>query len=468
MRRKRNKPNKNVIFALCKKKSMISSNAIQYTLSHLLKVAFPMPEPPGFVFEVAENSVTVTLAEHLKLRMAQFSNEETALFCNGNAQWLLHHIRSADELADIPVFQPVACTLSRPVLNENGELEIPYDFTTPSFFLLSRAEEHNGQPRDSHDRFRYEESLAHHYGFIHLPLVDEYALLLRKWVMEILKANWTITPRKHQLIPTHDIDLLYRFQFPWQAFKSIVGRDLLLEHNWRSTVHSVHEYRQWRIDSRKDPYITAILELIRQAEERNLPSVFFFKAQHNGEPDSTYDIDDPRVRYCIEQIQKAGMTVGLHGSYESYNNPKLFAQEKERLERITGSPITHCRQHYLRYGAQTQHVWQASGITDDFTLCYAEQPGFRCGTCHPYPLYDTEKDCITHIIEHPLIVMDGSLFDYLHLDIQKSNNLIDNILQQCQAVEGDFVILWHNHLLSRSYRKLYKNIYLPLINNYKP
>ena len=91
---------------------MISSNAIQYTLSHLLKVAFPMPEPPGFVFEVAENSVTVTLAEHLKLRMAQFSNEETALFCNGNAQRLLHHIRSADELADIPVFQPVACTLS--------------------------------------------------------------------------------------------------------------------------------------------------------------------------------------------------------------------------------------------------------------------------------------------------------------------------------------------------------------------
>ena len=189
MRRKRNKPNKNVIFALCKKKSMISSNAIQYTLSHLLKVAFPMPEPPGFVFEVAENSVTVTLAEHLKLRMAQFSNEETALFCNGNAQRLLHHIRSADELADIPVFQPVACTLSRPVLNENGELEIPYDFTTPSFFLLSRAEEHNGQPRDSHDRFRYEESLAHHYGFIHLPLVDEYALLLRKWLMEILKTN---------------------------------------------------------------------------------------------------------------------------------------------------------------------------------------------------------------------------------------------------------------------------------------
>ena len=400
--------------------------------------------------------------------MAQFSNEETALFCNGNAQRLLHHIRSADELADIPVFQPTTSTFSRPVLNEKGELEIPYDFTTPSFFLLSRAEEHNGQPRDTHDRFRYEKGLAHHYGFIHLPLADEYAILLRKWVLEQLKPDWTISKRTSRLIPTHDIDLLYRFQSPWQAFKSIVGRDLLLEHNWKATQNSFREYKQWRTDSRKDPYITAIGELIRQSEERNLPSVFFFKAQHNGEPDSTYDINDPRVRYCIEQIQKAGMTVGLHGSYESYNNPELFAQEKERLEHVTGSPIKHCRQHYLRFGAQTQHVWQTNGITDDYTLCYAEQPGFRCGTCHPYPLFDTENDCATHIIEHPLIVMDGSLFDYLHLNISDSNALIERLHQRCTAVEGDFVLLWHNHLLSRSYRELFENIYLPLIKQYKP
>lgn len=447
---------------------MISSNAIQYTLSHLLKVAFPMPEPIGFTFSVKEHGVEVYLAEQYVVEIARFSDEDLAMFRSGKGDALLHNLKSADGQTDIPVFVPTCQYDCLDITLEDNRLKIPFDLITPAFLLLSREEEKSLGNRDTHDRFRYEKGLAHHYGFIHLPLADEYAILLRKWVLEQLKPDWTISKRTSRLIPTHDIDLLYRFQSPWQAFKSIVGRDLLLEHNWKATQNSFREYKQWRTDSRKDPYITAIGELIRQSEERNLPSVFFFKAQHNGEPDSTYDINDPRVRYCIEQIQKAGMTVGLHGSYESYNNPELFAQEKERLEHVTGSPIKHCRQHYLRFGAQTQHVWQTNGITDDYTLCYAEQPGFRCGTCHPYPLFDTENDCATHIIEHPLIVMDGSLFDYLHLNISDSNALIERLHQRCTAVEGDFVLLWHNHLLSRSYRELFENIYLPLIKQYKP
>ena len=442
---------------------MLSDNALHYTLSHLLKVAFPTPEPVRFTFSVKEHGVEVCLAEQYVVEIARFSDEYLALFRSGKGDALLRNLKSADGQTDIPVFAPTCQHDRLDITLEDNRLRIPFDLITPAFLLLSREEEQGYDNRDVHDRFRYEGSMAHQYGVIHLPLVDEYAMLLRKWVLEQLKPDWTISQRTSRLIPTHDIDLLYRFQSSWQAFKSIVGRDLLLEHNWRAMRQSLREYRQWRTDSRKDPYITAISELIRQEEERNLPSVFFFKAQHNGETDSTYDINDPRVRYCIEQIQKAGMTVGLHGSYESYNNPELFAQEKERLERITGSPITHCRQHYLRFGAQTQHVWQTSGISDDYTLGFAEQPGFRCSTCHPFPLYDTENDRPTNITEHPLIVMDGSLFDYLHLNISGSNALIEKLLRRCHAVEGDFIILWHNHLLSRLYRNLFENIYLPLI-----
>lgn len=440
---------------------MLTDNAIHYTLSHLLKVAMPSREAIPFSVARDEHSVTVCIREHMTVSFALLSDQEVAKLLQGNAT--LTHLPCADGKAGVPVFQPSSCKLAQLIVNGNGELEIPFDLITPSFLLLSRKEE-EGYPRDTHGRFRYQDSLAKHYDFIHLPLVDEYAMLLRKWIMEFLKPELDIIPRQHQFIPTHDIDLLYRFQSPWQAFKSIAGRDLILEHSWKTTVQSVREYRQWRSDSRQDPYITAILELIRQSEAQHLSSVFFFKAQHSGEPDSTYDIQDPNVRYCIERIQEASMKVGLHGSYRSYDNSELFAVEKARLEKIAGALITNSRQHYLRFGPNTLDVWQKAGITDDYTLCYAEQPGFRCGTCHPYPLYDLTHDCATDIIEHPLIVMDGSLLDYLHANIDESNDIINRLRARCEAVEGDFILLWHNHLLSRNYLTAYHQIYLHQLN----
>ena len=441
---------------------MLTDNALHYTLSHLLKVALPSHEAARLLFTRNGQGVSVTINEQVRIILTLLSEQETVTLLQGNATPT--HLPSADGKVDIPLFQSAANELAQPTVNDNGDLEIPYDLITPSFLLLSRKEE-EGHTRDAHGRFCYQNSLSKHYDFIHIPLIDEYTMLLRKWIIELLLPGFDIIPRQHQFIPTHDIDLLNRFHSPWQAFKSIVGRDLLLEHSWKATVESIREYRQWRSDSRQDPYITAILELARQSEAQHLSSVFFFKAQHSGEPDSTYDIQDPNVRYCIERIQEAGMKVGLHGSYRSYNNPELFAVEKTRLEKIANAPITHNRQHYLRFGSDTLPAWQACGITDDYTLCYAEQPGFRCGTCHPYPLYDLANDCATHITEHPLIVMDGSLIDYLHAGIDESNDIINRLRARCEAVEGDFIILWHNHLLSRSYRTFYEKTYLPLIQN---
>ena len=319
---------------------MLTDNALHYTLSHLLKVALPPHEAIPFSVARNEHSVTVCIREQLTVSFTLLSDQEAAQLLQGNATPT--HLPSADGKVDIPVFQSSSSELTQPVVNDNGELEIPYDLLTPSFLLLSRKEE-EGHPRDTHGRFRFQDSLAKRYDFIHIPLVDEYAMLLRQWIIELLEPELDIIPRQHQFIPTHDIDLLYRFQSPWQAFKSIAGRDLLLEHSWKATVESIREYRQWRTDSRKDPYITAILELARQSEAQHLSSVFFFKAQHSGEPDSTYDIQDPNVRYCIERIQEAGMKVGLHGSYRSYDNPVLFAVEKTRLEKIANAPVTHSR-----------------------------------------------------------------------------------------------------------------------------
>lgn len=316
-------------------------------------------------------------------------------------------------------------------------------------------------------------------------------MLLRQWICEWLHPQTEIKQRQSKIIPTHDIDLLYRFHSPWQAFRSIFGRDLLLDHNLSAVKESLGEYREWRNDKREDPYIKSIFQLIQDALQYGLQACFFFKGLSAGAVDATYNVFDPNVRYCIDNILKYGMSFGLHGSYESYQNVAQFRLEKENLERITGIPVTSCRQHYLRFNlarnlqgeeldisrnfatsrtpeynlTTTLQVWESCGIRDDYTLGYAEQPGFRCSTCHPYPLFDLENDCPTDIIEHPLIIMDGSLFDYRKLNIEESRLHMQQLYRRCQAVEGDFIILWHNHTCCRQYKDVYRKIYLQFLQN---
>lgn len=467
---------------------MLSDNALKYTLEHLLRVALPSPSPMPFSYTVSEETVVVRLPENVTLEIDLLSDAEVDNLMAGEAmpRW----IPSADTKVQIPAFSPERCkTLTIDGSYADQTLRIPFDLVTLSFILLSRDEEYRGLPRDEHDRFLYNFSLAKRYEFVHLPLVDEYALLLRLWIFTYLKPSWNISPRQSKIIPTHDIDLLHRFTNPWQAFKSVFGRDLLINHSASDAKTSWAAYQECKTDGSKDPYVAAIRELISVSANHGLQSVFFFKAQIPHEPDFSYDVFDQNVKNCLQEISQAGMQVGLHGSYESYRDIDRFQQEKSRLSQLLSKDIDSCRQHYLRFSlhrnvndnnnaifgsiyetsehknahTNTLQVWQQSGIRHDYTLGYAEQPGFRCGTCHPYPLYDLDNDCPTDIIEHPLIVMDGSMFDYLHLDYVQSNELIQNLLSRCRAVEGDFIILWHNHLLSRNYRPAFEQVYLPTI-----
>ncbi len=453
---------------------MLSTHAIEYTLRRLIAIAFPTDTPLSFAFRQNGQELELTLGECWHMRWTMLSDAERMSLLSGEAKPTM--LFTADGQLRIPAFRATSSMGEAVQLEEEWQvLAIPYDLITPSFLLLARAEERPEIPRDAHGRFPYTHSLAYLYHFIDIPLVDEYALLLRKWVLYELKPNLVIHPRNYRIIPTHDIDLLYRFTNPVQAFRSIFGRDLLLYHSPTLMRTSLQEYKKWRHDALQDPYIQAIQELIEISKENRHTAIFFFKALEKGEEDATYDIHEPAVHYAVQQIIENGMNIGLHGSYHSFQSPKQLHMEKQRLETLTGTPIIHGRQHYLRYSLlmqgnathNTLQTWQQTGIQHDYTLGYAEQPGFRCGTCHPYPLYDLDHDCETPIVEHPLIVMDGSLFDYLKLNLPESLNLVQRLQNRCQAVGGDFIILWHNHLVGRNYRQLFERGYVKIISNHQ-
>lgn len=435
---------------------MISQNAINYTFQQLLKVALPDFDASFFNIEASESEYRIHFGQ-ASITMPRMNEAQWRAFLDGEMK--PYFADNAAESRQIPLFGP----------EDN-----PFDIITPSFAFLSRYEEFFSDEEDAYGRFPYQDSLVQKYDLIEIPIVDEYAMILRRFLCACSPETFSPSPRKPKIVPTHDIDHLYRFKSNFQAWKSIFGRDMLINRDMAMVKQSWQEYRNWKSDDFEDPYIHAIKEFATIENAAGLEPVFFFKASYDGEDEATYDIRDERLQKIWEHLDKKRGIIGLHGSYNSAEEEGLLREEKERLEGLLarfGRKITCSRQHYLRARLYIDEcflhslkLWQEAGITDDYTLGFAERCGFRCGTCHPYPLYDFRNDKVTDIIEHPLIVMDGTLFDYMKLSVEDARALTQRLKQRCFDVEGDFVVLWHNHATTREFEPYYREVYLPLLN----
>ena len=95
-------------------------------------------------------------------------------------------------------------------------------------------------------------------------------------------------------------------------------------------------------------------------------------------------------------------------------------------------------------------TWQAyefAGLNMDSTLTFAGHVGFRCGVCYPYTVYDVVNRKPLNVKEMPLIVMDGTLFEYMRLSQDEALEVCKKLSQRCRRYNGDFVFLWHNTML---------------------
>ena len=451
----------------------ISLNAVEYTLRHLFQVAFSAVDVP-FLAELGDRNVTISLKNvQIYIPLMDDATWETFLAGQLKPMW----VDNAAGTLKIPVFQCDSDFDGEICKISDHRIECSCDLISPTFALLSRYEEFNVYALnlvdwDEHDRIPFEGTLADKYDMVEIPLADEYAMLLCRWLCLFFPDRFQAVPRTPRVVPTHDIDLLYRFDTPFQSLKSIFGRDLLINRDLKMVRKSIKDYRAWKQDFYQDPYIQSVLEFAKMEKEAGLEPVFFFKALVEGDEDATYDIRDVRMLQIWKEIKQKGGVVGLHGSYKSAGEEGRLRMERKLLESELGTiqdAVVAGRQHYLRTffsdDPNSLDLWQQAGITDDYTLGFAERCGFRCGTCHPYPLYDVRHDRETDIIEHPLIVMDGTLFDYMKLSVEEAKDLALKLKQRCLDVEGDFVFLWHNHTTTREFRPYYEKVHLPLVSS---
>src|SRR5690554_4176155 len=152
--------------------------------------------------------------------------------------------------------------------------------------------------------------------------------------------------------------------------------------------------------------------------------------------------------------------VGIHPSYASNDNPARIAKEKKRLSDITKLPVIRSRQHFLKFSLPvTYRDLIEAGIEEEYSMGFADMPGFRSGTCTPHYFFDIDKNQSTDLKVFPLIVMDATLREYLKIDAAKAVELMKRLIDRVRAVDGVFISLWHNDSLSDSPENEWREVY---------
>ena len=128
-------------------------------------------------------------------------------------------------------------------------------------------------------------------------------------------------------------------------------------------------------------------------------------------------------------------------------------------------PVEKSRQHFLKLKMpQTYQRLIENDITEDCTMGYSSQVGFRAGLCSPFYFYDLEKEIKTGLKIFPFQVMDATLIYYLHKNPQEATQVIFSLIEKVKSCNGTFSTLWHNSSFSEQqewvgWTDFYKSIF---------
>ena len=325
-------------------------------------------------------------------------------------------------------------------------IETNIDIVASSFFMLSRYEEIVLGKKDKFDRFPATESLAYKEEFLDRPIVNEYIELLWKWIDSFdlgFKRRKLWGDKDFAVCLTHDVDTARKYKTypPLRTIGSLVVKDK----NLKKVFAVIIDY--FKAKSDKDPYdnFSYIMDL---ENKYGFKSSFYFMSGGNTKYDASYSINDSYIVSLIKILQQKGFEIGLHPSFNSYNDFQILNLQKEKLEKVTENVILGGRQHYLRW--KTPNTWrilEKAELKYDTTLSFADHEGFRCGICFPYRPFDILGNRVLNIWELPLIIMDGSLFNYQNLTPEEGFQRIKNLIDTTKKYNGLFVLLWHNSSL---------------------
>jgi hypothetical protein len=319
---------------------------------------------------------------------------------------------------------------------------LPFDVFSAVFYLVTRYEEYLPFVPNQYGQFKATDSLAYKLGFLDKPVVDI-------WIDELKNKLYTRYPSiafkqvVFKAIYTYDIDVAYKYK----------GRSLFITcGNVIYDLLSLHfteaaNRLKVLIGLKKDPFDTYTF-IQAQQKRYNYNVIFFHLLGKKNSYNRNISANGKNLQSLIQLLSKQ-FTTGIHPSYYTDADYELMLAEKKLLEKIISRPVNISRQHYLRLQLPlTFENLISAGITDDYTVAFAEMPGFRAGTSKPFTFYNIIKEEEINIVLHPAACMDVTFSDDLKMEPENSIKIIKQLINAVKAVNGNFIIIWHNNTLS--------------------
>lgn len=325
---------------------------------------------------------------------------------------------------------------------------LPFDVFAAAFYLVSRYEEYLPHIRDEHDRFDAKDSLAFASDFLQKPVVNIWA----QWIRELIATRFPeiIFPeKKYEFVSTIDVDNAYAYREKGLT-RSVGG---YLKSLSQFNFPEVRERSRVLLGLQKDPYDTYDFQL-GILKKYKFKSIYFFLLGDYGVNDKNLPIESKKFQSLIKMLGDYAQ-VGIHPSYGSNKSTEQLKKEVMRLSKVLHREVTQSRQHFLKLTLpETYRNLIDLDITDDYTMGFASQVGFRASICTPFNFYDLDMELETKLKVHPFAVMEGTLKYYMKVRPEDAMSKIRPLIDEVKAVNGMFMSLWHNDTLND--QKLWK------------
>ena len=345
------------------------------------------------------------------------------------------------------------------------DLDLPFDPLAATFYMVSRYEEYLPHREDMHGRFQTADQLAVATGFNDEPVVDQWAMMIKK-LLAGRYPDCSFGQRRYQWVQTVDIDAAWCYLHKG-FYRTVTGmaRDLLV----RRDLAEVR--RRLRVLAKREPDPFDTFDFIIERHQRSADSYLIFFALLADY--SQYDKPSSHVNiHTRELLQHLGdhAKVGIHPGYYSQDTPASVATETRRLQDIMHRHIVRSRFHFLRLQLpKSYRILQHAGLQHDYTMGYADTTGFRAGISSPYPFYDLEQDNETDLTIHPFCAMDTALQKYLRLTPDEGLERYRQLIERVKAVDGTFCCIVHNQNLCELYGwEGWREVYEKMLQLAKP
>ena len=305
------------------------------------------------------------------------------------------------------------------------------DIVYAAFFFTSRAEELLVTKRDEHGRFAARFSMLSEKSRLQIPRLDEYGrLILKQLNLPLPEVGFG------HIYLTHDIDSITQYRHLRGALGGIRRGETKAV--W-AALRNIHN----------DPQYTFPWLLEQDAKVKKAEPIYFVKrTPGKGYDYPQYNLHGRDFKGLKHMLRHNNVYLGVHGSYYGSIPPIEYSKM--------------FRAHYLRCDIDRMQRLADAGYTDDFTMGFADQAGFRLQTSRAVRWINPKTMRLTHLTLHPLIVMDNTLSqpNYMNLTEDEAYFLCERLIDKVRLHHGDLCLLWHNSNINDStyHRSLYEKV----------